>query len=75
MTGPWAYVALLVLLGLIAALLVYVKPTLRMSLSAALWIPFIIYWSVAAKNPSVYQRLLELTHDHRPGIASRRLLR
>lgn len=29
MTGSWAYVVLLVLLGLIIAFLVYVKPTLR----------------------------------------------
>ncbi len=29
LTGSWAYVVLLVLLGLIIAFLVYVKPTLR----------------------------------------------
>ncbi|HEX3555254.1 MAG TPA: isoprenylcysteine carboxylmethyltransferase family protein [Thermoanaerobaculia bacterium] len=50
LTGPWACVVLLVLLGSIAALLVYVKPSLRMLLSAALWILFIVYWSVAARN-------------------------
>jgi protein-S-isoprenylcysteine O-methyltransferase Ste14 len=49
-TGPWAYVVLLVLLGLIAALLVWVKPSLKMLLSAALWIAFIVYWSAAARN-------------------------
>jgi protein-S-isoprenylcysteine O-methyltransferase Ste14 len=50
LTGVGAVIGLIVLLGLLTALLVWIKPTLRMSLSAALWIGFVVYWNAAAKN-------------------------
>lgn len=55
LTGLAAAVALLVVLGLIAGLVVLARPTFRWSplwVSAALWILFIVYWSAAAKNAS-----------------------
>ena len=48
--GPWAAAALVILLAGIAALLVWMRPSLRMSLTAALWIAFIAYWGAAAKH-------------------------
>ena len=50
LTGPAAAAMLLVVLGLLAALLIWIRPTIRMSLSGALWIVFIGYWSAAARN-------------------------
>jgi protein-S-isoprenylcysteine O-methyltransferase Ste14 len=50
LTGVGAGVGLMVLLGLLTTLLIWIKPTLRMSLSAALWIGFVSYWNVAARN-------------------------
>lgn len=54
-TGAGAAVVLLVLLGLVIALLIYSKPSLRMSLSAALWIGFVWYWSAAARGAAPTQ--------------------
>jgi hypothetical protein len=57
--GPPAVVAQLVLVGLIAAIVVLLKPAFHWSpmwLSAALWLAFVIYWSVAAKNSAPVKR-------------------
>lgn len=48
--GPAAIIVLLVILGGIVALVIYSQPSLRMLLSAALWIAFIAYWSAAARH-------------------------
>jgi protein-S-isoprenylcysteine O-methyltransferase Ste14 len=48
--GPVAIAALVVLLALIVAGLIWVRPTLRMLVSGVLWVVFLIYWSVAAAN-------------------------
>jgi hypothetical protein len=50
LTGPAAAAALVLVLGLVAGLVVLIRPTLRMSLSAALWVLFILYWGAAARN-------------------------
>jgi len=50
LTGWSAVVALVVLLGLIVAVTIALRPSLRMLLSAALWVAFIVYWSAAARN-------------------------
>ena len=53
LVGRAAVIALLVLLALIVALIVYLKPTFSPSplwVSLALWILFIAYWSAAAKT-------------------------
>lgn len=50
LTGWSAVVALVVLLVLIVAITVALRPSLRMLLSAALWVAFIVYWSAAARN-------------------------
>jgi len=55
LNGPAAVAILVLLLGLVAALVVWIRPTLRMSLSAALWILFILYWGAAAKNAAPTQ--------------------
>jgi protein-S-isoprenylcysteine O-methyltransferase Ste14 len=49
-TGWWVALPLVVFVALLAVLAIWMKPTLRMSLSAALWILFLAYWSGAAKN-------------------------
>lgn len=48
--GPAAGLTLLLVLVLIGGALVWVRPTLRMSLAAALWITFVVYWSLAARQ-------------------------
>lgn len=50
LTGRSALVVLFIVLILIAGLVIYMRPTLRMLLSAALWILFIVYWNIAAKG-------------------------
>jgi protein-S-isoprenylcysteine O-methyltransferase Ste14 len=45
-----AVLGLFVLLVLLAAFLAYIKPTLRMSVAAAIWMAFTVYWSAAARN-------------------------
>lgn len=53
LVGRSAVIALFVLLLLIAGLIGYFKPSISPSplwISAALWIGFMIYWSIAAKN-------------------------
>ena len=50
LTGWSAVVALIVLLVLIVAVTIALRPSLRMLLSAALWVAFIVYWSAAARN-------------------------
>ena len=50
LTKYGAALALVLILGLLTALLVWIRPTLRMSISAALWILFVAYWSAAAKS-------------------------
>jgi len=49
LTGWSAVLALVVLLALIVAVIIASRPSLRMLLSAALWVAFIIYWSAAAR--------------------------
>jgi protein-S-isoprenylcysteine O-methyltransferase Ste14 len=49
-TGAWAFAALVVLVGLVGAVLFWIKPALRMLLTGALWIAFVVYWSAAARN-------------------------
>lgn len=50
LTGGPAVLALVVLLALIVALTVTSRPSLRMLLSAGLWVAFILYWSAAART-------------------------
>lgn len=50
LTGWSAVLALVVLLGLIVAVTIASRPSLRMLLSAALWVAFIVYWSAAART-------------------------
>jgi protein-S-isoprenylcysteine O-methyltransferase Ste14 len=56
LTGIAAVVALLVVLGLIGVLVFLMKPTLRMSLAAALWIVLTIYWTAAAQKAAPAKR-------------------
>ncbi len=50
LTG-WPAVAILTAaLLLVGAVLVWIRPTFRMSLAAALWIGFVGYWAVAARQ-------------------------
>ena len=50
LTGWAAVLALVVLLALIVAGIIVSRPSLRMLLSAALWVAFIVYWSAAART-------------------------
>src|SRR5438105_14965892 len=53
LVGGAAVLALLVIVALLVALIIYLKPTFSWSplwVSLALWILFITYWSAAAKN-------------------------
>lgn len=50
LTGWSAVLALVVLLALIVALTVASRPSLRMLLSAALWLAFLVYWSAVART-------------------------
>jgi len=55
LVGRAAVIALLVLVALIVALIIYLRPTFSPSplwVSLALWILFIAYWSAAAKTSS-----------------------
>jgi protein-S-isoprenylcysteine O-methyltransferase Ste14 len=56
LTGPWAVVALVVLLAGVTAAVVALRPSLRMLLAGALWIVFIAYWSAAARGAAPAQR-------------------
>jgi protein-S-isoprenylcysteine O-methyltransferase Ste14 len=59
LTGLWAVLGMLLLLLLIVALVIAIKPTLRMSLAAAIWLAFIVYWSAAAPKGSAPLRRSE----------------
>ena len=48
--GRTATLVLLLALAAIGAFLVWLRPTLRMSLAAALWIAFVVYWGAAARH-------------------------
>lgn len=50
--GPWAILALvvLVLVCLALAIVIWSHPSLKMLLSAALWVAFVVYWSVTARG-------------------------
>src|ERR1043166_950056 len=48
--GPAAVAPLVLFLGLLTGLAVWIRPTLRMSLSATLWLLFLLYWNAAARN-------------------------
>jgi protein-S-isoprenylcysteine O-methyltransferase Ste14 len=50
LTGWSAIVGLVALLALIVAGIIVSRPSLRMLLSAALWVAFIVYWSAAART-------------------------
>ena len=50
LSGGYAVVGFVFVLALLAGLLAYVKPTLRMSAAAAIWIAFTIYWSAAVRG-------------------------
>lgn len=50
LTGASALIALVIIVALIVALIVHMRPSAGMLLSGGLWIVFLIYWSVAAKN-------------------------
>jgi protein-S-isoprenylcysteine O-methyltransferase Ste14 len=50
LTGWSAIVGLVALPALIVAAIILSRPSLRMLLSAALWVAFIIYWSAAART-------------------------
>lgn len=56
LTGVAAVFAFLAVLALIGVLVFLMKPTLRMSLAAALWIILTIYWTAAAKNAATAKR-------------------
>ena len=49
-TGVWAYVVQLTILGLLIALIVYVRPRWGMLASGALWLAFTIFWGIAAQK-------------------------
>lgn len=48
--GPWAIVILAAVQVLIVILVVRSRPSLRMLLSAAIWIAFLLYWNAAARR-------------------------
>src|SRR5262245_12280826 len=48
--GRSAQIVALMLLGLVVVLIVASRPSLRMGLTGSLWIAFLVYWSVAARN-------------------------
>ncbi|HET9708977.1 MAG TPA: hypothetical protein VFP39_11810, partial [Gemmatimonadales bacterium] len=48
--GPWAIVILAAVQVLIVVLVVRSRPSLRMLLSAAIWIAFLLYWNAAARR-------------------------
>jgi protein-S-isoprenylcysteine O-methyltransferase Ste14 len=50
LTGTGAVAALVCLVGLLAWLLVWMRPSGRMLLTGGLWFAFVVYWSAAAKN-------------------------
>lgn len=50
LTGTAAAAALVCLLGLLAGLLFWMRPSVRMVLTGGIWIAFVYYWSAAAKN-------------------------
>ena len=50
LTGPSAAIAIVVMLALLVALLIYAKPSLGMLLSGGIWVAFIIFWGVTAQR-------------------------
>lgn len=50
LTGPAAIATLVLLLGLLAGLVVWLRPAPRMLVSATLWLLFLLYWGAAARN-------------------------
>lgn len=56
LTGIAAVVALLVVLGLIGVFVFLIRPTLRMSVAAAIWIVLTIYWTAAAQKAAPAKR-------------------
>jgi protein-S-isoprenylcysteine O-methyltransferase Ste14 len=48
LTGPWAVVWIVVVLGLVVALIVVSRPSFGMLLSGGLWLGFIVYWGATA---------------------------
>jgi len=48
LTGPAAFIALVLLLGAVAALIVWMHPAVRMLIAGAIWVVFLVYWAVAA---------------------------
>lgn len=45
-TGPMAFVALVVILAAVVALLIWAKPSIGMLLSGLVWFGFTVFWSV-----------------------------
>lgn len=56
LTGPWAIVALVCIVTLLVALLVWARASLRMLVSGALWVGFTVYWGAAARNVAPTER-------------------
>jgi protein-S-isoprenylcysteine O-methyltransferase Ste14 len=54
--GPAVYIVLLVVVALLVVLIVQLRPRTGMWVSGGLWIAFIAYWSVAAKNSGAAKR-------------------
>lgn len=50
LTGASAYIVQFTILGLLVALIVYMRPRWGMLASGALWLAFTIYWGTAAKK-------------------------
>jgi protein-S-isoprenylcysteine O-methyltransferase Ste14 len=49
-TGWWALLILIVVLVLVASLIAHARPSPGMLLSGMVWLMFVTYWSIAAKN-------------------------
>jgi protein-S-isoprenylcysteine O-methyltransferase Ste14 len=56
LTGWSAVVALVVVLGGIVTVTIALRPSVRMLVSAALWVAFIVYWSAAARGAAPAKR-------------------
>ncbi len=50
LSGPPAVAVLLLVLALVAALLIWSRPSLRMLITGGIWVAFVAYWSAAARN-------------------------
>ena len=55
LTGGWAIVVQLLLLTGIVALVIYLRPSIAMLLSAAIWIGLSIFWSIAEQKKAPSQ--------------------